>query len=123
MNQTIKHKKHKNITPLFKYKKTSLKPISTRKQKLKKTRKIHAKTKKLSIEVYTFTGDRYKVHINKGSTIYNLKHYITKHHGIQFYKQRYTVIPSEKVMEFTNTFHSKKAEKYIHDKYNVKCYG
>ena len=120
MNQTIKYnrkKLNKSRTPLFKYKKKSLKPISARKQKLKKTRKTHAKTKKISIEVYTFTGDRYKVHINKGSTIYNLKHYITKHHGIQFYKQRFTVIPSEKVMEFTNTFHNKKAEKYIHDKY------
>ena len=43
MNQTIKHKKHKNITPLFKYKKKSLKPISTRKQKLKKLEKYMLK--------------------------------------------------------------------------------
>jgi len=62
MNQTIKFnrkKLNKSRTPLFKYKKKSLKPISARKQKQKKTRKTHAKTKKISIEVYTFTGDIY----------------------------------------------------------------
>lgn len=125
MTSTAKHKKHRSLTSLSTYINERLKPISIskhkskRKSKQKKRLKKTRKTKKLSIEVYTFTGDKYKVHINKGSTIYNLKHYITKHHGIQFYKQRYLVIPSEKVMEFTNTFHSKKAEKYIHDKYKT----
>ena len=117
MNLTAKYKKHSSLKSLAKYKNRQLKSISKskHKSKLKKTRKRN----KLSIEVYTFTGDKYKVHINNGSTIYNLKHYITKYHGIMFHKQRYLVIPSEKVMEFTNTFHSKKAEKYIHDKYKT----